>query len=324
MASATLSALVEHALSLITLAQIEAPEKAREIQDALHRWRAQSEEHDRAYLEAVRQSRALEAVAPALRERFGKPAKRRASTIRTRLLSYSFVAIAVAGLAAGLFDWRNRQPVFHERLVTGPAQVASLDLPDGGRIELGARTTVEVAYYRNRRSVEFGHGEARFEVASDPSRLFSVQTREGRVEVVGTIFEVADRGGSVSVALERGNIRFAPSASDSATIDMHAGQKLAMKDGIAQPLRTVPAEGMAAWRRGWLVFEDVPLFEALPEINAYRKQPILADDQAVLHLRLTGSFRIAESENLLEVLPQILPLTVLGDPGGSPQLVLRR
>jgi len=324
MASTPLSALVEHALSLITLAQIEAPEKAREIRSSLDRWRSQSDEHARAYLEAVRQSGVLEAMGPELRERFGKPVKRRAAIVRTRVLSFAFVAIAVAALAAGLLDWRNRQPVFHERLVTGPAQVASLDLPDGGRIELGARTTLEVTYFQDRRSVEFGHGEARFEVAPDPSRQFSVQTREGRVEVVGTIFDVTDRGGPLSVALERGKVRFAPSGAGSAPIDMQPGQKLSMKDGIVRALRTVPADGMASWRRGWLVFEDAPLSEALPEINAYRKQPIVVDDPAVMQLRLTGSFRIAESGNLLVVLPQILPLTVLEDAGGAPRLVLRR
>lgn len=323
MAAAPMPALVEHALSLITLAQIEPPEKAQQIRSSLEAWRLQSAEHDWAYHEAVRQSAGLEAVAPALRDQFDKPAKTNPISTRARMLSVAFLAIGVIALFASVLEWRDRQPLFKERLATGAGQIASLDLPDGGRIEVGARTIVDVTYYRNRRTVEFGGGEARFDVAPDLSRLFTVKTREGRIEVLGTIFEIGDRASAVSVTLERGKVRFAPDGNREQTIDMEPGQRLVMKDGIAQSLRSVSMRDMAPWRRGWLVFEDEPLSEALPQINAYRKDQIHADDPAVLQLRLTGSFRIAESENLLEVLPQILPVTVLEGAGGA-QLVPRR
>lgn len=324
MASTPMSSLVEHALSMLTLEQIETPEKAREIRGSLDRWRLQSAEHDSAYQEAVRQSCTLDAVAPALRGRFEKPRKRRSPAVRNRLLSFAFIAVAVTGLVAGMLEWRDRQPVFHRQVATGAAQVGSVELPDGGRIDLGARTTLEVTYFRKRRVVDFSSGEARFDVVHDASRPFSVQTGEGRVEVTGTIFSLADRGKGVSVALEQGRVLFVPGSAASESIPLQPGQRLVMKHGSAGPLQAVPPGNMAAWRRGWLVFEGEPLSEALPQINAYRRVPILADDPAVLQLRLTGSFRIAESEALLEVLPQILPVIVREDEDAGPRLVLRR
>ena len=320
--SPAFSNLVEQALSRITLAQIAVPAKAESIRESLEQWRRQSAEHDAAYQEAVRQSGALEALVPALRERFEKPPRRRGRTGGS-LLSFALAGLAVAALVLGFGQWRDRQPVFHERLATAIGQQATLELPDGGHIELGAKSSVEVTYFRGRREVSFGHGEARFTVAHDAGRPFSVQTREGSVEVVGTVFDVLDRGGPVAVTLESGKVLFRPARDPAATVVLRPGERLISRQGIIGAV--VPASPVAstAWRRGWLVFDNEPLADALPRINAYRRTPIRADDPVVLALRLTGSFRVSESDQLLSVLPQILPVEVHPAADGSIRLASR-
>jgi transmembrane sensor len=312
--------LVEYALGLIAGAEIERPEKAKRLRTELEQWRAASATNESAYAEALRQWNALSNVAPALRARFVEPAqatKLGKHNVRATLT----VAAFVLGFA-GLLGWHLQQPTFERALRTGTAQVAQLALPDGSRIDLNAKTGLQVTLYRDRRVVLLKHGEARFEVAADPARPFRVETREGTVEVVGTAFTVSDRGQRVTVNVERGRVRVAPVA-EPRPVELVAGERVSVHHGIADPVQQSGEREFAPWRDGWLVFDNERLADALPAINAFRAAPItLADDRAGT-LRLTGRFRADDTRGLLAALPRILPLNVTERAGGSAEISSR-
>ncbi len=195
-------------------------------------------------------------------------------------------------------------------------------------MELAPQSAIAVTLYRQRRSVSMARGEVRFDVAPDPDRPFEVITREARIEVVGTVFTVRDRGGPVTVGVEHGHVRVRVLGRDAqdatgpaaATLDLLPGQIVDIRNGQAEPVRQADAATLSAWREGWLVFENTPLAEALATVNAYRTQPIEAADARVAALRLTGRFRANDSAGLLAVLPSILPLRVRPQAGGGVQL----
>ena len=153
-------------------------------------------------------------------------------------------------------------------------------------------------------------------------------SREARIEVVGTVFTVRDRGGTVTVGVEHGHVRVRvlgrdaqdPATEAAATLDLLPGQVVDIRNGQPEAVRQADAATLSAWREGWLVFENTPLAEALATVNAYRTQPIEAADARVAALRLTGRFRANDSAGLLAVLPSILPLRVRAQADGSVQL----
>lgn len=300
------SALVEHALSLLAAEAIETPAVASRLREQLETWRSLSAEHALAYTHALRQWRALDAVAPALRSHFVEP-KRKRRTSRTR---NTLAVLAFVSCIAGFLGWQLSQPLLEQTAQTGVAQLAQMPLPDGSRIDVNAGSVLQVAYYRNRRMVELKRGEARFEVASDADRPFRVQTRSGTVEVVGTVFVVADRGDAITVDVERGRVRFWP-LNPASTIELIGGERVVVRDGVPGAVENMGNREFAPWRDGWLVFDNEQLVDALPAINAFRKSPLVLADEHAGTLRLTGRFRANDLYGLLAALPRILPVEVL-------------
>jgi transmembrane sensor len=237
--------------------------------------------------------------------------------------------------------WYWQQPLFTASYATHTSQMRTVRLADGqdgvghSQLELAPRTALNVALYRQRRIVTMTQGEVRFDVLPDAQRPFEVLTRAARIQVVGTVFTVRDRGGPVTVGVAQGQVRVrvlshAADAADarapdqeSAVIDLRPGQAIDVRDGQAEPVRRADPADMAAWREGWLVFDNSLLADALTTINAYRAKPIQTDDPRVGALRLTGRFRANDSAGLVAALPTILPLHALTRPDGSVQLRLR-
>ena len=330
--------MVEHALTLIVQSEIAPDPVADQARLTLGEWRGKSARHDAAAREAHLRWNLLGGMSGGLREQFQETAlladtaSRSTKTVQRRKLLLSFAGLLGTGALAGRGAyWYWQQPIHTSAYATRNAQMLKVTLADGkpplqaSRVELAPRSAIAVTLYRQRRSVSMSLGEVRFDVAPDADRPFEVITREARIEVVGTVFTVRDRGGAVTVGVEHGHVRVRvlgrnaqdPAAESAAVLDLLPGQILDIRNGQPEAVRQADASALSAWREGWLVFENTPLAEALATVNAYRTQPIEAADARVAALRLTGRFRANDSAGLLAVLPSILPLKVLPQAGGG-------
>lgn len=330
--------MVEHALTLIVQSEIAPDPVADQARLTLGEWRGKSARHDAAAREAHLRWNLLGGMSGGLREQFQETAlladtaSRSTKTVQRRKLLLSFAGLLGTGALAGRGAyWYWQQPIHTSAYATRNAQMLKVTLADGkpplqaSRVELAPRSAIAVTLYRQRRSVSMSLGEVRFDVAPDADRPFEVITREARIEVVGTVFTVRDRGGAVTVGVEHGHVRVRVLGRDArdangpaaATLDLLPGQILDIRNGQPEAVRQADASALSAWREGWLVFENTPLAEALATVNAYRTQPIEAADARVAALRLTGRFRANDSAGLLAVLPSILPLKVLPQAGGG-------
>lgn len=310
--------LIEHGLKLIAKAAVEPPEGAERARQSMAQWRLTSPAHEAAAIEAQRRWQLLGGIATDVHDRFehapAAPSRRQA----LRGLAAFAGCTALAGSAGGWYWWH--QPVFDQRYATGTAELRAVTLPDlagvpGSRLDLNARTSLWVRLYRHQRVVVLDEGEARFDITPDAERPFLVETRMGRITVLGTAFTVKDRGGLVSIHVEHGHVRFDPKPQPGdpmlPAVDLRAGQALTLRPGQPAQLRSAVDAGQAsAWREGWLVFDNTRLDEALPAINAHRHQPITLGNARVGRLPLTGRFKAADAASLLAALPAILPLSV--------------
>ncbi|WP_447919769.1 FecR family protein [Achromobacter aegrifaciens] len=315
--------LIDQALGQIATAAIGTERAADRTASRLAAWRARSPQHEAAYIEAFRRWQLLGVVAPEMRARFSPdiPATADSGLSRRALLGWAAAGTCTALLGTG---WYWRQPLYQAAYETGSRQLSQAQVPDqpgggdlGTRIDLGAQTRLAVSLYRHERVVELSQGEALFTVASDASRPFRVRTRGGEVEVVGTVFAVSDRGGIVSLAVEEGHVRFRPAPRDARwytltrggpPLDLHANTAITWRNGEVDPVRRIDPENVAAWRNGWLWFDNQRLDEALPAINAFRTRPLKTADPRVDALRLTGRFRSADADNAANLLEAILPV----------------
>lgn len=297
--------------ALILIARINGGDATRAAQarEELDAWRRAAPGHEAVFRQADAHWRAVSGAAAALHGVTPKPRKA-APRKRAKRVLQTGAALAVAFVLAFVVRWYLAQPVFQHQYTTGTAQVARAELPDGSKLELSAQTRLQVTFYRHRRAAVFERGEARFDVATDARRPFTIATRLGIVRVLGTAFIVADRGSKVVVSVERGDVAVAGLGAEIAEIQLSAGERVSIEDGRLGTIEPVAPDQIAAWRSGWLVFDDTPLSEALPVINAWRAGPIMLADQRAGRERLTGSFRTNDPEAILDMLPRILPLEV--------------
>jgi transmembrane sensor len=91
---------------------------------------------------------------------------------------------------------------------------------------------------------------------------------------------------------------------------MTPGQKLLASAEGATLVDNAEFKRDLRWREGFIEFENEPLGTAIAEYNRYTLVPILIEDERVSEQRISGVFRTARPEGLIDVVSEILPVAV--------------
>lgn len=317
---------VQQALAYLAALHSGDPDRERQAARQAARWRERSPVNENAWQEANQRWHLVHGYAPQLREQLLPRHDHAAALSRRALLQRAGRAggaLAFAGVAGWLGAlWRRE--VFEQQLLTAHGEPPrAVTLADGSRLLLAAESNVRVRYGLGERTVMLLHGKVFFDVAHERLRSFVVRTRAGQVEVMGTAFSVVDRGADVRVEVARGQVRVRDNRGAERLLE--AGQAVSIdRAGDLGPIEpgTARGAGFDNWQRGWWSFTNTPLSEVVGELNA-----CLADavelDAAAAGLRLTGSFRIDQPQQVLGALPRVLPVRLV-EKGDGRRLVLKQ
>ncbi|MNZ42110.1 fec operon regulator FecR [compost metagenome] len=236
-----------------------------------------------------------------------------------RRTSTTLGALLLLGVAAGGLAWLD--PAYRsERYSSAIGQRQVLDLADGSRVTLDGSSRITVSWHLRSRQVELQAGQALFSVSPAVYRPFRVVADATEVEVLGTRFNVDRQRDDVRVTVAEGKVAV---RGDGASANLLAGDQVLVHAGqLGQPTR-VDADKVVAWKDGRLVFERTPLREVLATLQRYREVPIHLDDPRLAELPVSGVFDSARPDNLLALLPQILPLKISRDDDGALHLLGR-
>jgi transmembrane sensor len=216
-------------------------------------------------------------------------------------------------------------------------------LADGSKVSLDAASEVMVRYTDAARALSLGHGRAKFEVAHDTARPFTVKVADKIVRATGTVFSVEMLRGSVQVILYEGHVNVLNTDEGAATSAValrprgDTTKEFTRADALLTPGREldVPiARGFAdvaavdpvrstAWESGQLVFIQEPLTSAIERVNRYANRKVQIADQELINLKVDGVFAAGDSAAFLEGISAIFHLTVRETPEAS-VLVRRR
>lgn len=156
----------------------------------------------------------------------------RTGPARSRTWVWGALALAVAAvaLAVSFGEFEAPEPVARSAwdgaTVESQTEPVTVRLKDGSRIDLQQQSRLEVVERRPQVvQLQLRKGQARFDVAKDPERVFSVKAENVTVRVIGTRFVVAidedSDGRHVRVAVERGVVE---AAEDGERVTLRAGQ----------------------------------------------------------------------------------------------------
>lgn len=201
----------------------------------------------------------------------------------------------------------------------------TVTLEDGTVVTLNTSSRLEVAYSSTSRDVHLYEGEAHFEVASDKSKPFSVHTKDGVVQAVGTAFSVRLDPETVRVTVSEGRVKLTPlqempldeavAVGEAVTkeLELAAGdtaQFVETRAELLQPLTEAEINRQLSWRRGLLAFAGEPLSEVVQEVSRYTDVLIVFEDSELEQLPIGGYFKAGEVDGLLEAIEQTFDVEV--------------
>jgi transmembrane sensor len=238
-------------------------------------------------------------------------------------------------IVVGIGSWARYAPTTYE---TGIGQRQVVALSDGSSISLDAATRVDVRYLGDRRELWLEHGRAKFSVAKDPLRPFSVQAGDRMVIATGTQFSVEKLADEVRVVLYEGHVavvdtsrrKSRPLVLGEKRIPteqaLSPGRELVIPD-VALP-NALPAARIMdvdpgrslGWETGLLEFTDEPLGSAVERMNRYGTQKLRVTGTADRAIPISGQFEGGDTEAFVEGVTSVFPVKAVRDADGTIEL----
>ena len=227
----------------------------------------------------------------------------RRSRLRKRravLGGLSAIALLFVGTWAGS-DYRYR---WTADVATGPAERRTLEIAGGGRVYFNARTSLDIETTARGTMVRLHEGAIVVQSGSGDAAI-SVSTAQGRLRPVGTRYVVTRNDGATDLSVIAGIVSASP-ADRSVVRHIGPGMEVRIADGEIQYL---PATGLRAdaWAEGIIEADDARLGAVLDGLATHRHGWLLFDDE-VAALRVSGVFRLDDTDRALEALERALPI----------------
>ncbi|MFL9925420.1 FecR domain-containing protein [Herbaspirillum lusitanum] len=300
------------------IARIWADDASASDRQACLQWRAAHPDHERAwrFLQAMSGKlddlprdvarHALLEPEIARAERSVKAASRRRTL---RMLGLIAVGGGALYAAHDTETWRMAAADFR----SGTGEIRELLLPDGTRVVLNTASAIDLRFTERERLVVLRAGEILVSTARDPAPLhrpFSVQSRQGRVTALGTRFTVRQDGADSQVAVFEGAVEIRPQQADATAVRIDAGQGARFSAAeVSAADASEASASKAAWAGGNLIAESMRMDDFLAELSRYR-HGLLRCEPAIAGLRVTGVFRLRDTDQALSNLSLALPVEV--------------
>ncbi|MGV3480067.1 MAG: FecR family protein [Sphingobium sp.] len=244
----------------------------------------------------------------------------------SRRALWSIAACLVLAFVAGVL-WLQSQPDIY-RTAVGERRLVVL--ADGSRISLDAATRVDVRLEKDRRVLVLRQGRAKFDVARDPFRPFSVAAGDKTVVATGTSFSVELLRRQMHVVLYEGQVAVVEKAASGAgavpvrlkgkggAADrlLRPGSELVVN--MSQPTASVAPTDLArslSWEVGQLTFIDEPLYSAVERVNRYSTRKIELTDARAAKLEINGVFNTGDVDAFIVGVRETLPVRITPEGG---------
>jgi transmembrane sensor len=204
---------------------------------------------------------------------------------------------------------------------TAPGERRVVTLTDGSQVALDSNSEVKVRLGRHARELILTAGQARFDVAHDVLRPFSVEANHHEVLATGTSFNVELLGPDLVVTLIEGHVVVLPPRQTPELANMlDAGEQLVLSPLTPPRISRVNVDHTVAWETGALVFDNEPLEKVIRRISRYGGPAIVISDAATSNLKVSGVFREGDIRGFLDTVVTYFSLQAEPQPDGSIRL----
>ncbi|QIL79578.1 DUF4880 domain-containing protein [Diaphorobacter sp. HDW4A] len=288
------------------LARCHASDFSTAERDSLARWREQSPVHEDVWQRAQQLKFQLEAVPSSVG--MAVLNRSRSSAGRRSLLRGTTLVLTplLGWLAYRQLPWQ----IWGAEYRTAHGELRSVTLADGSRLVLNTASAVNVRMDDSARLVHQHAGEILVETSHRGAHTdlpFIVRTGHGELQALGTKFIVRTQEQSTALSVLEGAVRITP-ANTGRGLVVRAGERVsfnAQNIGEVAPL----APHADAWTEGVLYAENMRLKDFLAEVARYR-DGVLHCAPDVAELRISGVFQLRDTDRVLVLMAQTLPVRV--------------
>lgn len=279
------------------LTLLESGEATQDDQARLQNWRNSHSSHEHAWQKAQM-----------LRQRFfGLPSVLAMATLdrpdpARRAALKRALGVAALVPTAWLIGRQLPLDVWRADLQTGTGEHKRIPLADGSTLQLNTASAVNIDL--GARLLTLVRGEMALNVPG--TAPLTIQAPYGRIIVSRSEVCVRLNERDCRVSVVSGAVRLQPLQGPEMLLN--AGQQVSLQANGAGAVGAFDAL-LPGWRDGVLMAQNQPLGEFLRELGRYRPG-LLRWEPALESLRVTGSFRLDNTDRILSLLAASLPLDV--------------
>lgn len=279
------------------LALLESGSANEQDHAGLQRWRDSCASHEQAWQKAqVLRQRFADLPSALALQSLDRPEPGRRVVLKRALGAVALVP------AAWLISRQLPLEVWRADLHTSTGERKQVQLADGSFLQLNTASAVDVDVQGRR--LKLVEGEISLKVPG--ASPLTIQTRFGQVIVSQSEVCVRQDALGCRVSVYNGFLQLQP--LQGPVLSLRGGQQVDLQAGGAGS--TTAFDVLApGWREGVLMAKNRPLGDFLRELSSYRPG-VLRWEPALEALRVTGSFRLDDTDRVLTLLAASLPLEV--------------
>jgi len=230
------------------------------------------------------------------------------------------ILLSVSGLTYYLFRPHTAVPAPALADISKPVSDQCITLSDGSKVLLhkNAHIDFDPAFSGRTREITLV-GEAYFDIRHD-TRPFIVHTGRITTTVLGTAFNINAHEKNFTVTVLKGKVKVDNGTGDYSILKRN---EQLMVDPINYKLKKIQvnAKEEIAWKKPYLLFNDVSMKEAMEELQQRFRVTLTLANPAAESCHVTASFTQGESlEQIIRVLSKINNMEYKLIPGGGFEL----
>lgn len=209
---------------------------------------------------------------------------------------------------------------------TGTGEQRQVALSDRVVVEMNTQTRINLVSMQQttqagearQRCIDLLAGEAEIAAGAPPPDRATpilpvvVTAGRGRVRALVAQFNVRRTGDQVCVTCVSGSVTV---EHPQRSLTLHAAEQMIFDDHEVHPAAAVDPAAATAWRRGLLVFKDVPLAQVVDEINRYRPGKVILRNTNLRQSKVQAQVSIAKVDDAVVMLARLYDLHVVKLPG---------
>jgi transmembrane sensor len=210
----------------------------------------------------------------------------------------------------GSLAWAAREPLGLPALLadssTATGERRDVQGSDGSRIQLNTASAIDLRYSADQRLLTLIRGELTLDSNANDKRPFIIATQLGALSTHDGQLLLRENAQGLLLAVRRGEVTLMPNSAPLRQV--HPGEVLQLAaSGAIQP--ALVHGDPWGWTEGVLSVQQMPLSEFTAELSRYRPG-LLRCAPEVADLKVSGTYQLADTEQILQLLARSLPLRI--------------